>query len=138
MKKTHIAALIFIVVAIGAILSTVYNADTYASFEQARQQPGRDFHIIGELIKDQPIEEHIISNTLFMTFFMRDQQGYTSKVHYPGAKPQDFEKSDQVVLVGRYEQETFVASNLLLKCPSKYNPDDLGMEETNFEVKTEN
>jgi cytochrome c-type biogenesis protein CcmE len=132
MKKTHILALIFIVIAIGAIISTVYNADTYATFAEARLQPGRDFHIIGELVKDQPIEESVVDNTLMMTFFMRDQEGEATQVYYPGAKPQDFEKSDQVVLVGRFRDEHFVASSLLLKCPSKYNPDDLAMEEKSF------
>lgn len=137
MKKTHIAALVFIIVAIGAIFSTVYKADTYADFTQARENPGRDFHIIGELMKDQPIEEQVVDNTLFMTFYMSDQQGTVSMVYYQGAKPQDFEKSDQVVLVGRYHDETFVATSLLLKCPSKYNPEDLQMEEATFEGNVE-
>ena len=130
MKKTHIIGLVFIVIAIGAIISTVYNADTYASFEQARRHPGREFHIIGELIKDKPIEEKIISNTLLMTFYMTDNQGGESQVTYYGAKPQDFEKSDQVVLIGSFEGDRFIASSLLLKCPSKYNPDEF--EETSY------
>ncbi len=132
MKKTHIIALIFIVVAIGAIISTVYKADTYASFEEARKHPGREFHIIGELLKDRPIEERVVDNSLLLTFFMTDNQGGESKVHYLGALPQDFEKSDQVVLIGKFEEEQFIATSLLLKCPSKYNPDDLEMEETTF------
>ncbi|MBW6497755.1 MAG: cytochrome c maturation protein CcmE [Bacteroidales bacterium] len=132
MKKTHIIALIFIVVAIGAIISTVYNADTYASFEEARKHPGREFHIIGELLKDKPIEERVVGNSLLLTFFMTDNQGGESMVHYQGARPQDFEKSDQVVLIGKFEGEQFIATSLLLKCPSKYNPDDLEMGDTTF------
>lgn len=130
MKRTHIIALIFIVIAIGAIISTVYNADTYASFEEARKHPGREFHIIGELIREKPIEEKIVSNTLMMTFHMTDNNGGESQVTYFGAKPQDFEKSDQVVLVGSFEEDLFVASSILLKCPSKYNPDEF--EETTY------
>ncbi|MEE4178301.1 MAG: cytochrome c maturation protein CcmE [Bacteroides sp.] len=130
MKKTHIIALIFIVIAIGAIISTVYNADTYASFEVARKHPGREFHIIGELLKDKPIEEKIVSNTLLLTFHMTDNQGAESQVTYFGAKPQDFEKSDQVVLIGSFKEDAFVASSLLLKCPSKYNADEF--EETTY------
>lgn len=132
MKKSHIIALLFMVVALGAIISTVYQADTYASFAQARQQPGRDFHIIGQLVREQPVEEKIVDNTLLMTFYMTDQEGEATQVHYLGAKPQDFEKSDQVVLVGRYHEETFVATSLLLKCPSKYDAEDLQMKETEF------
>lgn len=130
MKRTHIIALVFIVIAIGAVISTVFNADTYASFEEARKHPGREFHIIGELIKDKPIEEKVVSNTLMMTFFMTDNQGGETRVTYFGAKPQDFEKSDQVVLIGAFEGDAFVASSLLLKCPSKYNPNEF--EETTY------
>ncbi len=133
MKKTHIAGLIFIVVAIGAIISLVYNADTYASFADARQQPGRQFHIIGELNREEPIQERVENNTLILTFHMIDQEGEESEVLYFGAKPQDFEQSDQVVLIGRYESERFVASSLLLKCPSKYKPDEIGQTEYLYE-----
>lgn len=132
MKKTHIIALIFIVVAIGAIISTVYNADTYASFDEARKHPGREFHIIGELLKDKAIEERVVGNSLLLTFYMTDNHGGESKVHYQGARPQDFEKSDQVVLIGKFEDDLFIATSLLLKCPSKYNPDDLEMGDTTF------
>jgi len=123
-KKTHIAALIFIVIAIGAIITTVYDADTYSGFSEARANPGREFHIIGELNRDKPVEEKVINNTLRFSFHMFDNEGKESQVLYFGGKPQDFEKLDQIVLVGQYDQEEmFIASRLLLKCPSKYNAD---------------
>lgn len=121
MKKTHIAALIFVVIAVAAIITTVYDADTYASFAEARDYPGRQFHIIGELNPDKPIEEKIEQNTLTFSFYMFDSDGIESKVIYFGGKPQDFEKLDQIVLVGSYNHDNFVASQLLLKCPSKYD-----------------
>ncbi len=124
MKKTHIAALVFIIIAIAAIITTVYDADTYASFSEAREHPGRQFHIIGELNPDKPIEERIEQNTLTFSFYMFDRDGQESKVIYFGGKPQDFEKLDQIVLVGSYNHDNFVASQLLLKCPSKYNADE--------------
>jgi cytochrome c-type biogenesis protein CcmE len=52
---------------------------------------------------------------------MFDSDGVESKVLYFGGKPQDFEKLDQIVLVGSYNHDNFVASQLLLKCPSKYD-----------------
>ncbi len=124
MKKTHIAALIFVVIAIAAIITTVYDADTYASFAEAREHPGRQFHIIGELNPEKPVEEKVEQNTLTFSFYMLDRDGEESKVIYFGGKPQDFEKLDQIVLVGSYNHDNFVASQLLLKCPSKYNADE--------------
>jgi cytochrome c-type biogenesis protein CcmE len=133
MKKTHIIGLLFIVVAIGAIISLVYNADTYASFAEARSHPGREFHIIGELNRDKAVEERVEDNTLILTFHMIDQEGEEAEVLYFGAKPQDFEQSDEVVLIGKYESERFVAGSLLLKCPSKYKPGEIGQTEYSYD-----
>jgi cytochrome c-type biogenesis protein CcmE len=55
---------------------------------------------------------------------MIDGKGNNRKVVYNNSKPQDFEKSEQVVLVGSMKGEEFQASSMLLKCPSKYNDDD--------------
>ena len=126
MRKTHIVLLIFMVVALASIISLVYKADTYSSFKDARENPGKEYHIIGNLDIDVPVIESVIDNTLLLTFSMVDDKGYASKVHYLGAKPVDFEKSDQIVLIGKYEDNIFLASSLLLKCPSKYNADEIG------------
>ena len=133
MKRTQVIALVFVVIALGAIISTVYNADTYASFAEAREHPGRDFRIIGELMHDHPIEEKVVDNTLTLRFRMGDSQGGSDEVLYFGPKPQDFELSDEVVLIGQYQGEQFVASSLLLKCPSKYKPGEIGQTEYGFD-----
>ncbi len=129
MKKTHLLGLIFIVVAIGAIISLVYNADTYASFAEARLNPGREFHIIGELNRNKAIYERVEDNTLILSFHMVDKDGEEAEVTYFGSKPQDFEQSDEVVLIGKFESDRFLASSLLLKCPSKYKPGEIGQTE---------
>ncbi|MFW6222019.1 MAG: cytochrome c maturation protein CcmE [Bacteroidota bacterium] len=70
------------------------------------------------------MEEKVESNTLYFTFYMFDDEKNESKVLYMGSKPRDFEKLDQVVLIGSYNGEVFTASDLLMKCPSKYNADE--------------
>ncbi len=117
--------LVFIAIALGAIIGTVYNADTYSVFAEAKANPGREFHIIGELVKTHPVKEEVKDNALTLTFTMRDSDGEEAEVLFFGGKPQDFEQSDEVVLIGRYESDRFVASSLLLKCPSKYNPEGI-------------
>lgn len=134
MKKTHLFGLIFIVIALGVIISTVYNADTYASFSDARLHPGREFHIIGTLNRSRPVIEKVEENALILSFYMNDRDGNESEVIYFGSKPTDFEQSDEVVLIGRFESDRFIASSLLLKCPSKYRPDDIGQTEYQFET----
>lgn len=121
MKKTHIFILVFVVAAIGVILSLFANTSTYTDFEAAVENPGKEFHIIGKLVTDKPIVYDTKVDANKFTFFMTDQKGVERQVTYKGAKPQDFEKSEQVVVIGKIENDAFLASSLLLKCPSKYN-----------------
>ncbi len=125
MKKTHVLALIAIIVAIGAILSSLYDAETYSGFNDARKHEGKQFQIIGKLSKEKEITQQIENGSVWLSFFMIDEEGVEQQVYFQGTKPQDFEKSEQVVVVGGFEKDSFVASNLLLKCPSKYNEGSL-------------
>lgn len=130
MKKTHIFILVFVVAAIGVILSLFANTSTYTDFSAAVDNPGKEFHIIGKLAKKKPIVYDTKVDANKFTFYMTDQKGAEKLVTYKGAKPQDFEKSEQVVVIGKMENDAFIASSLLLKCPSKYNgekkPDSFG------------
>lgn len=121
MKKTHIIGILVIAVAIGAILATVSDSSTYASFNQAVANPGSEYHVVGKLNKEKEmVYDPEVSTNLF-TFYMTDNEGTETKVHFKGSKPQDFEKSEQVVLIGNYNGQVFVAEKILMKCPSKYN-----------------
>ncbi|MFA5973849.1 MAG: cytochrome c maturation protein CcmE [Lentimicrobiaceae bacterium] len=121
MKKTHIFILVFVVIAIGVILSLFANTSTYTDFSAAVENPGKEFHIIGKLVKDKPIVYDTKLDANKFTFYMTDQKNVERLVTYNGAKPQDFEKSEQVVVIGKIVNDDFLASSLLLKCPSKYN-----------------
>lgn len=125
MKTTHIITLLVVAVLTGIIITTFSGSGTYSHFAEAYAHPGRDFHIIGTLNTAKPLEyDSRIDHNLF-SFHMFDQQGKESKVIYRGAKPQDFEKSEQVVIIGSAGEDVFVAKQLLLKCPSKYNEEGL-------------
>jgi cytochrome c-type biogenesis protein CcmE len=132
MKKIHIFAVIMLVVALGVVLSTVYESETYAGFEQARQHSGKEFRVIGALVKDKEILQQVVDGSLWLSFYMTDNEGVEQLVYFQGAMPQDFEKSEQVVLVGGFKDDAFFARNLLLKCPSKYKEGEL--EETSFDA----
>jgi cytochrome c-type biogenesis protein CcmE len=58
-------------------------------------------------------------NNLF-TFRLVDDQGEQITVVYDGAKPGNFEQASEVVCVGKYENGSFIAKEILVKCPSKY------------------
>lgn len=121
MKKIHIVGIVIIAIAIGAIFTTINNTSTYASFTEAAKEPGNEFHVVGKLNKEkEAVYEPKVNANLF-TFYMIDNKGEERKVILHKNKPQDFERSEQIVLIGKMEGEEFVASDILMKCPSKYN-----------------
>lgn len=128
MKTTHIIAILAVAIITGIIITTFSGSGTYSHFEEAFKHPGRDFHIIGTLNTEKPLEyDSHIDHNLF-AFYMFDQNGRESRVVYRGAKPQDFEKSEQVVIIGSAQTDEFHAKQLLLKCPTKYNEEGLPQE----------
>lgn len=121
MKKVHIIGIVIIALAIGAILTTLGNTSSYASFSEAAQAPDNEFHVVGKFNKDKgSVYEPQVNANLF-TFYMIDNKGQEKKVILNKNKPQDFERSEQIVLIGKMQGEDFVASEILMKCPSKYN-----------------
>lgn len=126
MKKTHIIGIIVIAVAIGAIISMVADAATYADFALAEKAPGKEFQVVGQLNKEKDIIYAPEKNANEFSFFMIDNAGNERKVIFNGAKPQDFERSEQVVITGSLEGEEFYADKILMKCPSKYNDGEAG------------
>jgi cytochrome c-type biogenesis protein CcmE len=44
-------------------------------------------------------------------------------------KPEDFERSEQIVLTGHMVGNEFHASTILMKCPSKYTQDKIEVTE---------
>lgn len=137
MKTKHILIIIIIAIGLGVIISTFVKSGTYSDFNEAIANPGKEFHIIGKLDTTEPISYDTKENANQFSFSMIDNKGIKRRVIYNSNKPQDFEKSGQVVVVGSIQSDTFMANNLLLKCPSKYNnqnkPENFGDKE--FPVK---
>jgi cytochrome c-type biogenesis protein CcmE len=105
------------------IITTLSDASTYSDFKEAGKKPDKEFHIIGKLDKNKPVEYDAQKNANKFAFFLIDDKGIEKRVIYNNSKPQDFEKSEKVVVIGTMKGEEFKATGLLLKCPSKYNAD---------------
>ncbi|HOI30461.1 MAG TPA: cytochrome c maturation protein CcmE [Melioribacteraceae bacterium] len=54
------------------------------------------------------------------SFYMKDDQGKIMRVIYNGTIPNNFESSTSVVVTGKYQNGVFHATDILTKCPSKY------------------
>ena len=133
MKKTHLVIIIFVVVAIGVVISLFMNISTYSNFTKAARNQGKDFQIIGKLDKSKPVVYDAKLNPNEFSFYMADEKGLVKKVIYSGAKPKDFEKPAQLVVIGSMSGDSvFMARSLLMQCPSKYNDKD---KPENFDKK---
>ncbi len=53
-------------------------------------------------------------------FYMKDENGNKMKVVYDGTMPNNFESASSVVVTGKYVNGYFHARDILTKCPSKY------------------
>ena len=120
MKRTYIILIILIAVAIGAIVSTYGDASTYEDFSVASEHPGKEFHVVGHLDSTKVKEYNPKINPNYFSFYLIDEKGNESKVVYNAPEPQDFTRSEKIVIIGKMEGGEFVASKILLKCPSKY------------------
>ncbi len=134
MKKSHILIIIVIAAAVGILFTTADEASSYVTFTEAYQLSSngnaKDIHVVGELKKDASgqvvgIEEGM--DKVSFSFLMIDDKGKEQTVIYDEPMPADFTKSEKVVVIGSYFGESFRASKILLKCPSKYQEEKVNI-----------
>ena len=124
MKKTHIALIALIALAVATIIVSIGDASTYVGFSLAELNEGDKFTVIGQLNKEEAMEYDPASGQF--SFYAVDKEGESRKVVYPHPKPQDFERSEEITMKGYMKNGTFVAEEILMKCPSKYS-DETGV-----------
>ncbi len=121
MKKIHIVGIIIIAVAIGVIVYSLGSNASYANFSEAISNPDTEYHVVGKLNKIPPVNYDPKINADECSFFMTDNKGLEKKVVLHKSVPQDFQKSEQIVVIGKMQGADFHANDILMKCPSKYN-----------------
>ncbi len=133
MKISHIIGVVAIAIAIAVIVSMSGSASTYVDFQQAAtlatEGSARKVHVVGELSKDasgsivgmmyKPQED-----PNFFEFYLKDDKDKIQKVVYLNPMPQDFERSEKVVVIGAMKNDVFLADKILMKCPSKYQDNE--------------
>jgi len=120
MRKSAIIGLITIAICIGFLVSLNADTDTYSNFTEAASSD-KEEHVMGYWEKSKGMHYDAVKDPNRFSFFMKDEKGKVKQVVLNGTKPQDFERSEKIVLIGKMENDTFYASKILMKCPSKYN-----------------
>lgn len=121
MKKIHVIGIIIIAVCIGVMMTSLADSSTYASFKEAANSPEEEFHVVGKLNRTKETKYDPRIDADLFTFYMIDNEGVEKQVLLHKNKPQDFERSEQIVLIGKMRGEQFHANEILMKCPSKYS-----------------
>jgi len=116
--------MLMLVTAIVIFLTASSDISTYGTFEQA-MITDQVLKINGELDHEYEVNYDPAENANLFSFHMKDTEGKTSKVIMTSAMPQDFHRSEQVVVTGSFKDDTFIATEILTKCPSKYKDEEL-------------
>lgn len=124
MKKIHIVGIILIAVAVGILLSLSGDMSTFTTFSEA-EKLGKVVKISGQLAKDKEMHYNPQEDPNYFTFFLKDSDQQERKVVLLSSKPQDFERSESIVLTGKMKGKEFHASDMLMKCPSKYKDEEI-------------
>ena len=128
MKKSSIIGLVVIAIGIAVIISIYKGASTYGSFTDARSSQSV-LRVVGQLDKQKELYYDAAKDANYFSFYVKDKKGEECKVVFRGTEPQDFQKSEQIVLTGQMVSGEFHASEILMKCPSKYTQDKVEITE---------
>lgn len=119
--KVLIGIIIILVFVVFGILSFKKSLTPYVSFEEARRT-NAVVQVIGKVAQGESAYD---TTTHFFRFTLRDPEGDALDVVFDGVKPANFEQASDVVVIGKYVEGKFVANQVLVKCPSKYQGSEL-------------
>ena len=128
MKKIHLIGIIMIAAAVILLTTAAEDMGSYSTFEEA-SRTNTKVKVVGQLSKDKEMYYNPQEDPNYFSFFIKDTDGEERKVVLLQEKPRDFELSEQIVLTGKMNGEEFIATDMLMKCPSKYKDEELFIKE---------
>ncbi|HUM03250.1 MAG TPA: cytochrome c maturation protein CcmE [Thermoanaerobaculia bacterium] len=123
MKKAYWIGAVVVLAFLALGLSTFTKSMTpYVSFAEAKSSK-RTVQVMGALEKGSSRYD---SDAKTLHFTLVDEKTRTPlPVTYRDVKPANFEEAVSIVAIGRYEEGSFHAEKLLVKCPSKYQGEEV-------------
>ncbi|MFC2085259.1 cytochrome c maturation protein CcmE [Bacteroidota bacterium] len=119
MKNKYIFGGFIIVIFLGlmAYLFTQTNIKYEEDFSEIIKST-KTIKATGQWVKNKSYK--IDKEKKLFSFFIHDFNGKELMVVYKGTIPNNFESSTSIVVTGKYKDGIFHASEILTKCPSKY------------------
>jgi cytochrome c-type biogenesis protein CcmE len=118
-----------IVAAAVIFMNASKDVSTYANFNEAITSGSR-VKVVGVLAREKPMEYNPEKNPNIFKFYMKDNKGEERQIVLSKAKPQDFERTEQIVVTGSMKGEEFYADEILVKCPSKYKQEEITLRKS--------
>jgi cytochrome c-type biogenesis protein CcmE len=122
MKKGYLAAIaigiVFVALGVTSFRSTL---TPYVSFDVAQKTRGT-VQVMGKLENGSDRYDQTRQELLFT---LVDDHARSMPVVYRGIKPANFKDAISIVAIGRYEAGSIRADKLLVKCPSKYQGEEV-------------
>jgi cytochrome c-type biogenesis protein CcmE len=119
MKKSYIVGGIVVLLAMTlAMYSFKSTLTSYVTVREAKASK-RPVQVAGIVVEGTDRYDLENNNLIFI---LREDGGDEMKVEYDGPRPGNFDNVTKVVAIGRYEakEQVFMAKELLVKCPTKY------------------
>jgi cytochrome c-type biogenesis protein CcmE len=119
MKNKYIFGGAIIVIFLGLMiyLFTQTNIEYESNFNVV-QAKAKTFKATGSWVQEKNYQ--IDNSKKTFSFYMKDANGQEMKVVYDGTMPNNFTTATSIVVTGKYKDGCFRATDVLTKCPSKY------------------
>ena len=119
MKKSYIVGgLVVLLAMVMAMYSFKSTLTSYVTVSEAKASK-RPVQVAGIVVKGTDKYDLERNNLIFV---LREDGGDEMRVEYDGPRPGNFDNVTKVVAIGKYKpkEQVFMARELLVKCPSKY------------------
>ena len=132
MKRGSIFLLVGLAAAFGLAFTLFFMSDLvseasmYTDFGTATRLK-KKVHVVGKWVKRD--EYTYNPETDELNFWMADSMQNTIQVKYHDPMPANFESAEKVVVVGKMKDNIFEADEIQMKCPSKYNKNEIQSQE---------
>jgi cytochrome c-type biogenesis protein CcmE len=107
----------------GVVIAFSNSASPYVTIRQAKGASGDRLHLAGTV---DPTSVHTDVYARTLSFRLTDQDGDTIQVINRGEIPPNLSEAKNVVAVGGVKNGVFESTQLIVKCPSKYEADKTG------------
>ncbi len=125
--KIVIAVVVIVAALIFGAMSFVESNVEYTDFARA-ETVAKKVQVKGTWMKEKDASFDAAKSQF--TFMMKDDNAKEMKVVLEGAKPNNFDIATSIVAKGRYQDGAFHATEILTKCPSKYDGDSTAVKKS--------